>query len=157
MLLGAYMLCIPYGGKFHWNFRFRPCKHIFVVLFSLCGLSTSSLQLLSRLSYCPDFRGFVFGLSVKPNKNFLLYSNTVCVYMTVYVYCLSIIIIVCSGTHAVNTCVPHHRSLYNTFASPWADAPCRPQDIGQYTYSTYLLLYGVPMLTVWSYLQNIWH
>ena len=25
----------------------------------------------------------------------------------------------------------NRRSLYNTFASPWADAPCRPQDIGQ--------------------------
>ena len=23
------------------------------------------------------------------------------------------------------------RSLYNTFASPWADTPCRPEDIGK--------------------------
>ena len=25
-----------------------------------------------------------------------------------------------------------HRSLYNTFASPWPDTPCRPQDIGEF-------------------------
>ena len=60
-------------------------------------------------------------------------------YMHVYVYvytyaCMYICVydmmgVVC--TYVMISCC-YCRSLYNTFASPWADSPCRLQDIGTY-------------------------
>ena len=49
-------------------------------------------------------------------------------YMYIHMYIVNVVLI------ELYLYLPFHyeRSLYNTFASPWADAPCRPQDIGMY-------------------------
>ncbi len=68
------------------NFHLRPCKHIFVVLFSLLWpehIIAVAYCLWRLLFECPDFRGliFLFGLSIikvtiiKPNKNCMANTN----------------------------------------------------------------------------------